>query len=245
MKSVFLIGVGVLSAVIAGCGPLPQPTAQEIANDAKFGTEVDAIVAAQKTIRRFLKHPHDASFSWGTSARLTEPYGADGRRNWVVAGKVQAPNDFGANLTKPYQATMCVVGGQWECLIAFLDGKTVYQNGELIEAAFADLKKPAAIAEPTAEQYKNRETTQSPRQEPQPTAVDTAEAIRKRLETSREGKPLYTSRNWVIRSKPVVGKLKSYGAGKVKIETAAGETLDLTPDDLSPGDLKFVNDHLH
>lgn len=68
--------------------------------------------------------------------------------------------------------------------------------------------------------------------------------MRKSLDAAREGKPLYASRNWSIRSAAVVGKLKSFGGGKVKIETADGKTLDLTPADLSPADLKFVNDNL-
>lgn len=88
----------------------------------------------------------------------------------------------------------------------------------------------------------------SPQNSPPTTQTETSEPTtdaRRKLEASREGKPLYASRPWTINGRPIVGKLKSYGGGKVRIETDAGETLNLTPGDLSAADVEFVNRHLH
>lgn len=200
-----------------------QPTA---APGVDYGDEIAAKVQAERIIKMALKHPLDASFSWGSTARLTDAYGPKGLRNWVVSGTVKAPNDFGAELTKPYQVTLVADGGAWQCLVAYLDGAIVYQDDERIAATIGKPSndEPVAIATPTR------------------TAQQTADSVRRSIEASREGKPLYQSRTWKLKSGPVVARLKSFGAGKLRLETDGGELLELAESDVDAADLKFVRD---
>ncbi|MGC3968908.1 MAG: hypothetical protein QM775_16525 [Pirellulales bacterium] len=220
-------------AMFGGCGDSNSPEArQRAADDAKFGSEVDARIQAQKLVESVLKHPDDANFSWLSNARLSEPHGSKGLRNWIVTGKVTAPNDFGAKLTKPYQVTLCVDGGQWNCLAIFYDGQVVYENGKAIAQQVADI----VAAEPR--EVADNEPEPAAR-EPAAVVVDQEAAVRRSIEARRKG-PLFEQRTWLVKGSEVVGTLKSFGAGKVRIESEAGDVLQLTEADLSPADMAFI-----
>jgi hypothetical protein len=238
LSFVFLLVLGLyLAAKIPK--PTPDPVAdraaeQAKADAAKHGDEFAARVEAQRLIEKILKHPLDASFSWSSNARLSDPYGPKGLRNWIVSGTVKAPNDFGAELTKPYQVTLYVDGNQWHYLIAYLDNQIVYQDSANIDATVkalrsesttADFPKSAAAAPAAAQKS------------------DNAEAVRKSIEANRKG-PVFDQRPWNVKGASVVGTLKSFGGGKVRIETADGKLLELTDADLSAADLQFIRDGL-
>lgn len=113
---------------IVGCD-VPKPSPKQQAQDAKYGDEIDARVQAEAVVKKLLKYPHDADFSWLSSARLTE---GDGPRNWVVNGTVKAANALGAKRTHEYQVTLNAEGGEWKVVVVYIDRNLVYSDGELI-----------------------------------------------------------------------------------------------------------------
>lgn len=71
-----------------------------------------------------------------------------------------------------------------------------------------------------------------------------AAALRADIAAQNAKKTATKPRTWKLKGGDVIGTLKSFGGGKVKIETGAGEVLNLLESDLAPGDLQFIRDGL-
>jgi len=100
-----------------------SPSAAEL--ESRRQVDLETKCDYKSDVRRFLKHPLDASFSWFPSRRHLEDGGLH------VVGTVKAKNDFGAELTSEY---FCEYDRDANLVCCTIDGKLVYANEKAQEA---------------------------------------------------------------------------------------------------------------
>jgi hypothetical protein len=112
----------------------------------------EAQVMGKELILKILKNPDDANFPWfGVDTAFVPPC-------FLVTGKVEAKNDFGAVLTKRFE--VCLQCGLKDNSITpkfvVFDGKTVYMNKQL-EQEEEDDRKAAEVAREQKQEELRRE----------------------------------------------------------------------------------------
>ena len=129
-----LIAVGLvlwIASQFRGC----EPQTPEEKHRAKVASrEFDAVLASQKAVRQYLKHPLDAEFPWTPPHAKTNAAGD----RFVLRGTVKAPNDFGAMLTHQWSTIVVfasdpLTGEQPKVLMVAIDGEILYRSDRLDE----------------------------------------------------------------------------------------------------------------
>jgi hypothetical protein len=90
--------------------------------------KVEASDTATEYLRKFLKHPHNASIDPQPTDDIVEFERSDGVTFYTVAGNVDAKNDFGAELTYDYVVTLSLRSNTWTLERITLDKKIIYDN---------------------------------------------------------------------------------------------------------------------
>lgn len=91
------------------------------------GNEVDAKLAAEDSVKKYLKFPDDASFPFGSKSA---EYDA-AKDHWTVTGKVKAKNALGAELTHRFEAKVRIDGTKFWTLYVAIDGEVMHESEEL------------------------------------------------------------------------------------------------------------------
>lgn len=113
------------------------------AEAALMGRRLEAERVSQTHIRRFLKHPDDASFGVWTVPDTR--WNAEGTV-FHVASRVKARNDFGAELTYRWQTIIFLDGDTWRLVSCIIDGEQMYDDPALVERLARDAAGNAARA---------------------------------------------------------------------------------------------------
>jgi hypothetical protein len=101
------------------------------------GSEAGAVVAANEWVRDCLKSPNDTAFEEVTAGKTDE---VEGKRHWVVKGKVTAPDGSGAKLTHYYEAHVFYGDDkQWKLWEVKIDGKVIPGKAEKNAKVFQGL----------------------------------------------------------------------------------------------------------
>lgn len=88
-----------------------------------------AVTYSQDYIRKFLKHPDDASFGfWEIPETTWNPE----RDTFFVSSKVKAKNDFGAELTYQWATIVTLEGNAWELVSCVIGDEMVYSSETLL-----------------------------------------------------------------------------------------------------------------
>ena len=104
---------------------------------------LEAERVSQTHVRRFLKHPDDASFGVWTVPDTR--WNAEGTV-FHVASRVKARNDFGAELTYRWQTIIFLDGDTWRLVSCIIDGEQMYDDPALVERLVRDAAGNAARA---------------------------------------------------------------------------------------------------
>ena len=92
------------------------------------GSEAGAVVAANEWVRVSLKSPPDIAFEEITAGKTGD---VEGKRHWVIKGKVKASNASGAKLTHNYEANVSYgEDKQWKLWELTIDGKSIQGKPE-------------------------------------------------------------------------------------------------------------------
>jgi hypothetical protein len=84
---------------------------------------------SKEYVRKFLKHPDDASFGfWDTPEITWNPE----RDTFFVSSKVKAKNGFGAELTYQWATILTLEGNTWQLVSCVIDDEMVYSSEELL-----------------------------------------------------------------------------------------------------------------
>jgi hypothetical protein len=182
----------------------------------------------------------DANFSWGTKRKLSGSEG-DAQRAWIVAGTVEAKNDFGIIHTKEYAVTVIFEGGdRWTPLLVNYDGRIVGGNLDRMkemEAANTIAAAAAAAAE-----------AQSQKALPSPTPIARAVPVAIPSPTgpppfrfATAEKPWQAVREWTVDRKKVTGQLRTWvmPAGG-KLVDSTGKEFDVSLGSLSKDDVGWI-----
>jgi hypothetical protein len=99
-------------------------------NSAGDSPILNATVFAKDNVRRFLKHPNDASFgSWDTPEVKFNPE----QDTFWLSSRVKAQNELGTESTYQWEAIVVLDGGTWQLASCAIDGQTVYSSGALLD----------------------------------------------------------------------------------------------------------------
>jgi len=91
--------------------------------------EAGAVTISQDYVRKFLKHPDDASFdSWDAPEVKWNPAGD----TFFVSSKVKAKNDFGGELTYRWATILTLKANTWDLVSCVIDDKEVYTSDALL-----------------------------------------------------------------------------------------------------------------
>jgi len=85
---------------------------------------------SEKCVKRFLKHPDDASFGLWSVPDIR--WNAQ-RTAFYVSSTVKAKNDFGGQLTYRWQTIVLLDGEIWKLVSCAIDGSTMYHDEALTE----------------------------------------------------------------------------------------------------------------
>ena len=121
-------------------GPASQPAADpDLRGDAAELRKLQARAenVSKKYVRKFLKHPDDASFGFWSVPEIKCNAGRD---TFFVSSTVKAKNDFGAELTYRWATIVFLDGGAWKLVSCVIDDKEVYEDKALL-ARLAARKK--------------------------------------------------------------------------------------------------------
>ena len=123
MVIVFMLGMFVSVTGIYSGSATDSPEESQQRRD-----RVDAIVAAEKCVRRFLKYPRDARLGWGRDCAWNED-----RNRVMVTSTVKVKNAFGAELTYDYGVLMIRDdrAHPWRLLECAIGDETVYRSDEI------------------------------------------------------------------------------------------------------------------
>jgi len=152
MRSVSLAAAVLLIGLLGvGCGEPTTPEGKQALKEAS--DELDVLVASEKAVRQYLKHPRDASFGWTHDLRTNEA-----KDLYFLKSTVKSPNDFGAKLTAEWATIVSVRDGQAEVLLCTIDDQTMYRSPKLDElqaeadkAASEEAEEPPPEPEPEPE----------------------------------------------------------------------------------------------
>lgn len=253
-----IVGIVALTVSVIGCD-LPKMSTEQITaekrQDAQFGSERDAKVAAEKFVKQSLKHPLDASFNWDKHASLV---GEGDQRTWLVSGSVKAKNSFGGELTHLYNVRLTYRDSTWAAVAVAIDGKLVHIDPDAAPTTASAPVAPVARApspSATAGSSTANSSTIVPRPIAAPTAIVAAAAMPAPTPIATPApsatvavrkKPWQTSRSWTqINGVTVNGSLKEWTASRVVIiRDDDGTEFVTTKDNLSNRDQNWVKGNM-
>lgn len=178
--------------------------------------KIDAELYSKDYIRKFLKHPDDASFGFWD---IPEIKWNEVQDTFYCSSKVKAKNDFGAELTYRWQTILTLNGNTWELVSCAIDGETVYESKELLNKLTA-------------------------RKQDKQTAIDREDAI-ERAKAEKERQAAIEEAKWRTWTDST-GKHKTeakFGGvafGKVKLIKRDGSTVQLPLEKLSDEDREWI-----
>jgi hypothetical protein len=137
-----VIGAGFLLMCIAcGGGLTPEQRAAEEKRQASLTPEQRAAEAiddkekaatlfAKDSVRKFLKHPGDASFGkWDDPEVRFNPE----QDTFLICSKVKAKNDLGKEATYQWEVIVMLDGKTWERASCTINGETVFTSSALLD----------------------------------------------------------------------------------------------------------------
>ena len=149
-----VIGAGFLLMCFA-CGPTPEQrlaeekrqaslTPEQRAAEMESDRENAAKGFAKDSVRKFLKHPDDASFGEWDEPEIKFNAEQDA---FLVSSKVKAKDDLGKEVTYQWEVVIMLNGKTWELASCVIDGKTAYTSSALLDRIIATEKDRSEAAQ--------------------------------------------------------------------------------------------------
>ena len=208
--------------------------------------EFDAQTFSEKSVRKFLKYPRDASFPW-TLPTVSPTEDGD---TFMVSGTVTAKNAFGAELTHEWGTIVSCRDGEWELLMCVIGDDVVYhadtmdedevvpektgkpaaRQGYTWEIPFRHEEPPKQLAAREEEESQPLELPAWEEEESQPLEATTEEPARDRYRTWTDNTGKHT----------IEAEFGGYTAGNVKLKKPDGTAIEMPMGKLSKADQEWI-----